>query len=227
MRILPVLKQMLVGILAVSLLVFILLLVAGRSNYWQAWLFGGVNTLIIVILFSAYSEKIGIIRDRMHPGVGTKWWDKLFWMIYGPMNLAIIIVAALDAGRFQWSPPFSPVVYFLAYVLYLVATITHLGAILSNEFYTSTVRLQEERGQGVVTAGPYRLVRHPGYLGIILMLFCIALVLGSLWALIPFTVVFILLIIRTQLEDKTLKNELSGYREYAEMTRYRLFPKVW
>ncbi|MBN2091866.1 hypothetical protein JW964_19780, partial [candidate division KSB1 bacterium] len=177
MKILTVLKPMLIGILAICLLVLILLLVAGRSNYWQAWLFGAVNMGIIIILFSVYAEKIGIIRDRMHPGVNTKWWDKLFWMIYGPMNLAIIIVAALDAGRYQWSPRFIPVVYVGGYILYFVANIIHLWAILANEFYTSTVRLQEERGQRVITSGPYRLVRHPGYLGISLMLFCIALVL--------------------------------------------------
>ncbi len=113
------------------------------------------------------------------------------------------------------------------YILYIIANITHLWAILANEFYTSTVRLQEERGQHVITSGSYRLVRHPGYLGISLMLFCIALVLGSFWALIPFCIVLILLIIRTQLEDNTLKKELAGYEEYAEMTRDRLFPKVW
>ena len=217
---------MIIGNLAICLLVIILLLIAGRSDYWQAWIFGAVNIVIMIILFSVFAEKIGIIRERMHPGVGTKWWDKVFWMIYGPMNLAIITVAALDAGRYHWSPGFPPAVYVVVYLLYLFANTIHLWAILSNDFYTSTVRLQHERGQIVIESGPYRLVRHPGYLGISLMLFCIALLLGSLWALVPFSIVFLLLVTRTILEDKTLKNELPGYLEYAQKTRYRLFPGI-
>ena len=220
-------KPMMIGILAVCLLVVILLVIAGRSTYWQAWLFGAVNLVLIIILFARFSQKIGIIRERMHPGTGTKWWDKLFWMIYGPMNLAIIIVAALDAGRFGWSPAFPVYVYIAGYLLYLFANTIHLSAILTNEFYTSTVRLQEERGQVVIKSGPYQYVRHPGYLGITLMLFCIALVLGSLWALIPFGAVFLLLILRTMLEDKTLRDELPGYLEYAQKTRFRLIPGIW
>ena len=221
------LKYMLIGILAISVLVLVLLILAGRFDYWQAWLFGSINIILVIFLFAFFTDKIGIIRERMHPGSGTKWWDKLFWALYGPMNLAIIIVAALDAGRFRWSPEFSYVVYILGYVLYLIANSLHLWAILANEFYTSTVRLQDERGQFVIESGPYRLVRHPGYLGIILMLLCIALLLGSLWALIPFAIVLILLILRTALEDKTLYNELDGYRHYMQKTRYRLFPGIW
>ena len=76
-------------------------------------------------------------------------------------------------------------------------------------------------------SGPYQVVRHPGYLGITLMLFCIALLLGSLYALIPFSIVFLLLIIRTFLEDKTLKAELEGYTTYTQKTRYRLIPGIW
>ena len=219
--------SMLTGILAISILVLLLLLLAGRIDYWQAWLFGSVNLIIIVLLFAVFSDKIGIIRERMRPGSGTKWWDKLFWMIYGPMNLAIIVVAGLDAGRFNWSPDFSGYIYFFAYLIYLSANTIHLSAILVNEFYTSTVRLQDERGQVVIRSGPYRYVRHPGYSGIVLMLFCIALVLGSLWALIPFTIVFALLVIRTLLEDKTLITELPGYAEYARETRFRLIPGIW
>jgi protein-S-isoprenylcysteine O-methyltransferase Ste14 len=224
---LSIIKPMLIGILAVCLLVTILLLIAGRSDYWQAWIFGIVNIIIIIILFSLFTEKIGIIRERMQPGAGTKWWDKIFWMLYGPMNLAIIIVAALDAGRFHWSPDLSIFIYIAGYLLYLFANSFHLWAILTNEFYTSTVRLQHERGQVVIESGPYRVVRHPGYLGITLMLFCIALLLGSLYAMIPFGIVFLLLFLRTMMEDKTLQNELPGYSEFTNKTRYRLIPGVW
>ena len=145
---------MIIGIVAICVLVTLLLLIAGRSNYWQAWIFGAVNMVIMIILFSVFAEKIGIIRERMHPGIGTKWWDKVFWMIYGPMNLAIITVAALDAGRYSWSPDFHLAVYIAGYLLYLLANTIHLWAILSNDFYTSTVRLQHERGQVVIKSRP-------------------------------------------------------------------------
>ena len=218
---------MYIGIAAICALVAILLLIAGRSDYWQAWIFGAINIVIMIILFSVFAEKVGIIRERMHPGIGTKWWDKVFWMIYGPMNLAIITVAALDAGRYNWSPDFHLAVYVAGYLLYLLANTIHLWAILTNDFYTSTVRLQHERGQVVIMSGPYRLVRHPGYLGITLMLFCIALLLGSLYAMIPFGIVLILLIMRTLLEDKILQNELPGYQAYTKKTRHRIFPGIW
>ena len=117
-----IIKPIIIGILAICILVTLLLLLAGRSNYWQAWVFGMVNMAIMIILFSVFRQKIGIIRERMHPGIGTKWWDKVFWMIYGPMNLAIITVAALDAGRYNWSPDFHFVLYIAGYLLYLFAT---------------------------------------------------------------------------------------------------------
>ena len=89
------------------------------------------------------------------------------------------------------------------------------------------MRIQHDRGHEVIQTGPYKYVRHPGYIGGILMAISTALVLGSLWALIPAGIVAILLIIRTYLEDITLQKELPGYAEYAKNVRYRLLPLVW
>jgi protein-S-isoprenylcysteine O-methyltransferase Ste14 len=220
-------KSIIMGFLALSVMITIMLLLAGRIDFWQAWLFATVNLIIILVLFTAFSGMTKLIKERMKPGVGTKRWDKIFWMLYGPMNLMILIIASLDAGRFYWSPNFPAIVYVLAYGVYLLANFIHLWAIVSNDFYTSTVRIQEERGQVVVDKGPYRFIRHPGYLGILLMLLCMALVLGSLYALIPYGVVFLLLIIRTYLEDNTLKEELDGYKAFTKKTRFRLIPGIW
>ena len=87
--------------------------------------------------------------------------------------------------------------------------------------------VQVESGQNVVTTGPYRIVRHPMYMGFITMFFCVPLALGSFYALVPATLVAASVVIRTHFEDKELHKELKGYREYAEKTRYRLIPKVW
>jgi protein-S-isoprenylcysteine O-methyltransferase Ste14 len=102
-----------------------------------------------------------------------------------------------------------------------------MWAMGANAFFSEAVRIQEERGHTVVTDGPYRYVRHPGYVGAILALFATPLLLGSLWALIPAGLATIGYVVRTALEDKTLQEELDGYTEYAQQTRYRLLPGVW
>jgi len=89
------------------------------------------------------------------------------------------------------------------------------------------VRIQDERGQVVVTTGPYNYVRHPMYVGTITAIFCIPLVLGSYWALIPAVLIDILFVMRSAMEDRTLMEELPGYKEYASRVRYRLFPGIW
>jgi protein-S-isoprenylcysteine O-methyltransferase Ste14 len=100
-------------------------------------------------------------------------------------------------------------------------------ALSSNAFFVATVRIQADRGQTVVSGGPYRYVRHPGYLGSILLHLGVPFLLGSLWALIPGFVAVLVMVVRTALEDRTLRAELSGYEEYAERVRYRLLPGVW
>jgi protein-S-isoprenylcysteine O-methyltransferase Ste14 len=205
----------------------ILLLIAGRTSYWQAWIFCVTCFLLVVGLSVVFGKDFNSIRDRMKSGPGTKWWDKLFWMIYGPMNMAIVIVAALDAGRFLWSATFPWYLYMAGYFVFIFSAILHLWAIYSNEFYARTVRIQGERDQTVVEKGPYRYVRHPGYTGIMLMVTSMALILGSLWALVPAIIVSLLLLIRTILEDRTLREELAGYRNYSMKVRFRLVPGLW
>jgi protein-S-isoprenylcysteine O-methyltransferase Ste14 len=96
-----------------------------------------------------------------------------------------------------------------------------------NNWFSSTVRIQMDRDQHVVQDGPYRYVRHPGYVGGILMAVSASLILGSLWALIPASIVVLLLVIRTYLEDTTLQKELPGYADYTKKVRYRLVPGLW
>lgn len=97
----------------------------------------------------------------------------------------------------------------------------------TNRFFSSTVRIQTDRGHEVVQDGPYRIVRHPGYVSGILMAITSSLVLGSLSGLIPAGAVMALLVVRTGLEDRTLRNELAGYADYAQKTKFRLLPGVW
>ena len=96
-----------------------------------------------------------------------------------------------------------------------------------NKFFEPTVRIQTDRGHRVIDTGPYAIVRHPGYASGYLLFVGMPLALGSLWALIPAILSCLLLVVRTILEDQTLRNELAGYEEYAQRVRYRLIPGVW
>jgi len=98
---------------------------------------------------------------------------------------------------------------------------------ISNIYFSTAVRIQYDRGHTVASGGPYCYIRHPGYLGMIIYHLSTPIILGSLWALIPASLTVTLFIIRTLLEDNTLKNKLEGYKEYAERVEYRLMPGVW
>jgi protein-S-isoprenylcysteine O-methyltransferase Ste14 len=137
------------------------------------------------------------------------------------------VVAGLDVGRLHWSdtvPLWSQIAALLGFALSFALSI---WAMMTNNFYSRVVRIQRDRGQYVVTQGPYRFVRHPSYIGSIFSWVCAALVLGSWLALMPAVLIAAMLVVRTALEDRTLQAELDGYREYAQRVRYRLLPGIW
>jgi protein-S-isoprenylcysteine O-methyltransferase Ste14 len=138
-----------------------------------------------------------------------------------------LVVAGLDAGRYYWSPHFHWSIYIFGVVLTIAGQIIFLTAKKENKYFSTVVRIQTERGHTVCNTGIYKIVRHPGYSGMIISMIALPLITGSIWSIIPTIIGIILLFIRTYLEDKTLKNELSGYREYTQMTRQRLIPKIW
>ena len=100
-------------------------------------------------------------------------------------------------------------------------------ALWENRFFSGTVRIQTERGHTVVSSGPYRIMRHPGYFGSLVSFLVSPLILDSLWAFVPAIILIMTLIIRTRLEDQVLQNELEGYSEYAKKVHYRLIPGIW
>ena len=97
----------------------------------------------------------------------------------------------------------------------------------SNRFFSSVVRIQKDRGHTVVDGGPYRFVRHPGYAGTSVFTLVTPLILRSYWALVPAAATASVLVLRTIMEDLTLRNELDGYADYARRVRYRLLPAIW
>ncbi len=220
-------KSVLKGFFGIIFLIAFILLLAGRISYWQGWVYGIINIIVVVIQSILFANRTDLIKERLKPGPGTKSWDKVILAIYVPAFYAVVVIASLDSGRFKWTSPFPMFIYIIGYIVYIFSQFVNLWAMRTNNFFSFTVRIQKDRGQAVVQNGPYHFIRHPGYIGGILMAISSSLVLGSLWALIPASIVTILLIIRTYLEDITLQKELQGYNEYSKEVRFRLLPGVW
>jgi protein-S-isoprenylcysteine O-methyltransferase Ste14 len=143
-----------------------------------------------------------------------------------PAMLAIPILSALDDGRYHWSGmPWWGCA--LGCALLLVGFIGVTWAEAVNKFFEPTVRIQTDRGHRVIDTGPYAIIRHPGYAFSFAIFLGIPLALGSLFGLVPAMIMIALLVARTVLEDRTLQNELPGYKEYAQRVRYRLIPGAW
>ncbi len=221
------LRIVLQGFFALLFILALILLLAGRWNYWQGWVFSGICVFLVLVQSILFKDRADFAKERIKPGPGTKWWDKIFWVFYLLVYLVIIIMAPLDAGRFGWTDNLPAYLYVISYVVFLFSIFTFGWAMWVNKWFSSVVRVQKDRDQKVVQTGPYKIVRHPGYIGGILMGISMSLVLGSLWAVIPGSIVMILLVIRTYLEDSTLQKELSGYADYAKKVRYRLLPGIW
>jgi protein-S-isoprenylcysteine O-methyltransferase Ste14 len=138
----------------------------------------------------------------------------------------IPLIAGLDA-LFGWSPGFSMGGKILALAVILAGFALGSYALIENRFFSGVVRIQAERGHRVVSSGPYHWMRHPGYAGALLAFLATPVFLDSVWAFLPALAITVLLVIRTRLEDRTLQDELDGYRDYARQVRYRLLPGVW
>jgi protein-S-isoprenylcysteine O-methyltransferase Ste14 len=220
-------KIVLKGFFSLLFILASIFVLAGRLSYWQGWIFSGICVSLVFIQSILFRNKTDLARERIKPGPGTKWWDKIFFAIYVPMVAAILIIAALDAGRFGWTRGFAIGVYVLSYSVFLFSIYLFSWAMWVNKWFSSRVRIQKDRDQKVVMEGPYKIVRHPGYVGGILMCISMSIVLGSLWGLIPAGISGILIIIRTHLEDMTLQKELQGFDEYVKKVKYRILPGIW
>jgi protein-S-isoprenylcysteine O-methyltransferase Ste14 len=221
------LRIMIRAYLSVILMGVAVFLLAGRLDYWQGWLAVAMYLALIVEFSVTFAKKKDLIQERVRPGPGVKWWDKIFFALYVPASFSITFVAALDAGRLHWSPQLPIVVYPAAFVLSLLSYCLVYWAMWTNQFFSSRVRIQTDRGHFVITEGPYRFVRHPGYVGAIVLMPAWAILLGSLYAMIPAVIANVIIIVRTYLEDITLQKELPGYADYTKKTKYRLIPGVW
>jgi protein-S-isoprenylcysteine O-methyltransferase Ste14 len=221
----PARKWWVKNIITLCIVAAVLFLSSGTITWVMAWIY--VFILTVITLANALAMDPGLMAERSKLQEGTKRWDVLlstFVAIWGP--LLVWVTAGLDV-RLGWSRGILPGLQIAALVLLLLAGLLGTWAMAANQFFSSTVRIQSERDHRVVSEGPYRYIRHPGYTGGIAAMLATAVALGSWFALIPGTLVGCGYLLRTGLEDRVLQEELEGYREYSQKVRYRLLPGVW
>jgi protein-S-isoprenylcysteine O-methyltransferase Ste14 len=211
----------------VLILAAILFITAGRWDWVMGWAYMAMYACVTIVGVLAVPLDPELVEERTQIKEGVKEWDKRITVVGSVLYpLAILVVAGLDT-RYGWSPTVALALQVAALVVAALGNLLSIWATAVNRFYGRFVRIQKERGHSVISDGPYRSVRHPGYTGQILFSLASALALGSLWALIPAGLFAALLVVRTALEDRTLQDELEGYRDYTRRVRHRLVPYVW
>lgn len=203
---------------------------AGTIHVPRAWIYYGGTLAYLVaamaVIFALFPGVVEIVNARGRFQKGVKRWDKVFGVLYTVLLFVMPAVAGLDAGRFRWTevPAF---LFGPALAVTLLAYLLVHWAMVVNRHAETGVRIQEDRRHEVVSSGPYRFVRHPFYVSIIVTQLVYPLALGSLVAFGPVLAVIVLFVWRTAREDATLRAELPGYSEYASRVRYRLLPGLW
>jgi len=208
---------------------FLPLLISRHWDWWEAWVYG-----VLAVLGFAISRALAA---RRHPDLlaerarfmrheNAESWDRVLAPLVGLGGGLIPLVAGLEALA-DGLPTFSLRVRVVSLIIILAGYALASYALVENRFFSGMVRIQHDRGHQVVSSGPYRWMRHPGYAGALLTYLATPIFLSSPWAYLPAVFVAIALVIRVRLEDETLQDRLDGYRDYASRVRYRLLPGVW
>jgi len=199
---------------------------AGRLDWSNAWLLLGLNFLASVMAMAVLERNSELRAERANPKAGKNW-DKpivLVVVLLGPA--ATWITAGLDF-RFRWSSGMGWPAAVAGAIVGLLAAAWIAWAMRTNSFFSSVIRIQTDRGHRVVSSGPYRFVRHPAYIGMSAFTLATPLILNSRWAFVPAAITVAFDVLRTALEDHTLRNELAGYADYARRVKYKLVPFIW
>lgn len=224
-----VLRVIVMTVIVVVVAPFLPMIISTQWDWWEAWAYALASILAFVIsrlIVARVHPDLIRERARFMEAKDTKPWDKILAPLLGIGSILVLVVAGLDR-LYGWTSAFPAWVKLAALAGIVIGYAFSSWALVANRFFSGTVRIQTERGHHVVTGGPYRLIRHPGYAGGLLGYVLIPILLDSLWAFIPAGLLFAVMVARTALEDATLQAELPGYAEYAQKTRYRLVPGIW
>jgi protein-S-isoprenylcysteine O-methyltransferase Ste14 len=200
---------------------------AGTFNWPEAWIFLFLYAVSVTGMVSWLKKNApDLLKERMSRRKDAKTWDKIILVTYSVLVMLMLAIAGLDVGRYQWTHV-PLLVKILGFLGFIPAYMLVFWTMTQNRYLSEVVRIQEERGHTVCTTGPYKYVRHPMYVGVVIFILCLPLALGSFYAFFFSSLIILVFLIRTSLEDKTLHKELPGYQEYAEKVRYKLIPGVW
>jgi protein-S-isoprenylcysteine O-methyltransferase Ste14 len=216
--------------LIVPIMLAVLVVSAGRWDWWEAWAYTGTGLLVLLgsrwFMLRKFPD-LALERSRAQEMEGVKEWDRFlmpFTALIGP--LIGWVVAGLDQ-RFGWTPDLPDGFQIAGLVVIQLGSLLGTWAMVTNRFFSSHVRIQTDRGHVVVADGPYRFVRHPGYAGGLISWVATPIFFSSYWIVIPMILVMVASLVRTAREDQTLLEELPGYKEYAQEVRYRVLPGIW
>ena len=226
-KISPILKRVLQLLILVAVQAAVLFLCAGSLRWPAGWWYMGLYFVLLlcgaIILLPNRAE---VIAERSRGTSGGRRWDIWITRLMAVPTLGLLALAGFDE-RWNLTPPlpawarvFGPLAFAAGYAIVL-------WAMHSNQYFSQVVRIQAERGHATVMSGPYRFIRHPGYLGMAISLLGAVFLLDTIWGLVCVAIYLVLIITRTAWEDRMLRAELPGYSEYAARTRYRLFPGLW
>ncbi len=223
----PILRRIFQLLFLVVIQAVLLFFSAGSLTWLAGWWYIGLYFIgLLLASLIMLPHRKDVIEERSKGAAGGKTWDTWLTRIMAVASLGMLVVAGLDQ-RFGWSPNFGLRVQIFGGVLFMLGYSIVVWAMYTNQFFSSVVRIQKERGHMAVTGGPYRFIRHPGYVGMLISALGGVWLFRSAWAMIAFGLYAAVVVLRTALEDKTLRHELPGYAEYASQTRFRLLPGVW
>jgi protein-S-isoprenylcysteine O-methyltransferase Ste14 len=206
-----------------SLLTAIVFVAAGTTQI--PYLRDYVAVFSALLLFTMVAVDPELARERARPAGADI--DPRSRTASGFLFLVTVIFAALDVGRLHQSDGVPRSWHLPAMMVFTAALILQATTMLVNPFFSPSLRVQPERGHSVVTRGPYRIIRHPGYFAMLVAVPASALAVGSWLALIPAFAFSAVIIRRTALEDRYLRQVLPGYLGYADAVRFRLLPGIW
>lgn len=221
------LKFFLKSAIGISLFSSVIFLAAGKINFIQGWVYYFLSIFGLVLNIFLIRNNEQLMEERSSLSANTKKWDKKILGLSVIFTLSAYIVAGLDVGRFNYSDTTGYGYIIMGSMLIIIGQIIFAVAKSQNNYFSSVARIQTDRGHKVCDTGLYKVVRHPGYLGMIISWLGFPLIFGSFFSIIPVFISIILLIIRTKLEDKMLYDELVGYTLYSSKTRYKLIPLIW
>lgn len=208
----------------------IVLVLSGDWFWVEGWLFGIwyliMDSSIVIYL---YFKDPALLAERFRKSGtgGQKGWDRYFLLVIGLGFFAWLVIMPLDAKRYEWTSGFPDWLKALGGIGLLISLFFLYRSFTDNPFLSPLVRIQRERNHKVVTTGVYSFVRHPMYLGAILMFIGAPLLLGSMYGIMLGGLLSLFLVIRIFGEEKMLIEELEGYVDYTKKVKYRLLPFIW